>query len=49
MFFFETMVQPPNADIFIKGEKSDIVTDFKYFGVTLDPNLKFKKHVKKNS
>ena len=41
------MVQPPDADIFIKAEKIDIVTDFKYLGVTLDPNLNFKKHVKK--
>lgn len=47
MFFSKTMVQPPNTDILIKGEKIDIITDFKYLGVTLDPNLNFKKHVKK--
>ena len=39
------MVQPPDADIFIKAEKTDILTDFKYLGVTQDPNLNFKKHV----
>ena len=49
MIFSKTIVQPPNADILIKGEKIDIVTDFKYLGVTLDPNLNFEKHVKKNS
>ena len=43
MFFSKTMVQPPNTDIFIKGERIYIVTDFKYCGVTLDFN--FKKHV----
>ena len=32
-FFSKTIVQPPNADIIIKGEKIDIVTDFKYLGL----------------
>ncbi len=36
-----------NADIFINGEKIEIVTKFNYLGLTLDSNLSFKKHVKK--
>lgn len=43
MFFSKTKIQPPDADI--KGERTDIVTDFKYLGVILDPYLNFKKHV----
>lgn len=45
MFFSKTKVQPM-VDILIKGERIDIVTNFKYLGVTLDSNLNFKKHVK---
>lgn len=37
----------PTADIFIKGVKVDVVSDFKYLGVVLDSNLNFKSHVKK--
>ncbi len=36
-----------NADIFINGEKIEIVTEFNYLSLTLDSNLSFKKHVKK--
>ena len=41
--FLKTMVEHSNSEFRIKGEK--IVTDFKYFGMTLDPNFNFKKHV----
>ncbi len=47
MFFSKTMVQPADVEILIKGERTDIVTEFKYLGVILDPNINFKKHVKK--
>lgn len=41
--FSKAIVDLP--DIPIKGERVDIVTDFKYLGVVLDPNLIFKKQV----
>lgn len=44
----KNMLQSPDVDILFKGERMDIVTDFKYLGVNLDLNLNFKKHVKKN-
>jgi len=39
MFFSKTNVQSPNVDIFINGEKIEIVNEFSYLGVILDSNL----------
>ncbi len=36
-----------NTDMFINDEKIEIDTEFNYLGLMLDPNLSFKKHVKK--
>ncbi len=47
MFFSKMKACSSNADIFINGEKIEIVTEFNYLGLTLDSNLSFKKHVKK--
>ncbi len=47
MFFSKIKACSSNADIFINGEKIEIVTEFNYLGLTLDSNLSFKKHVKK--
>ncbi len=33
--------------MFIGGEELELVTQFKYLGITLDANLTFKKHIKK--
>ena len=46
MFFYKRKGQIPSANIKIRHESIDIVTEFKYLGVTLDTNLNFKKHVK---
>ncbi len=47
MFFSKMKACSSKADIFINGEKIEIVTEFNYLGLTLDSNLSFKKHVKK--
>lgn len=47
MFFSKSKGQTITANIKIRHESIDIVTEFKYLGVTLDPNLNFKKHIKK--
>lgn len=47
MFFSKTKTQPPDADILIKSESVESVTDLKYLGVTLDQNLNCKKHLKR--
>lgn len=47
MFFYKSKGQTRTASIKIRHESIDIVTEFKYLGVTLDSNLNFKKHIKK--
>jgi len=37
------------SGVFLKGEELEIVSEFKYLGLTLDSTLSFKKHVKKIS
>ncbi len=46
MFFSKTK-ESINADIYIKAEKIEIVSEIKYLGVLLDSNLNFKSHIKK--
>ncbi len=46
MFFSKMNVCSSKADIFINGEKMEIVTEFNYLGLTLDPNLSLKKTCK---
>jgi len=46
IFFSKTKIKPPDADIFIRGERMKIV-NFKYLGIILDQNLNYKKHVKR--
>lgn len=36
-------------DVRVSGEIIKNVTEYKYFGITLDPTLNFKKHIKQMS
>lgn len=44
--FPKPMIHRPNTDILTRGKRIDIVTKCMHLGVTLDPNLNFKKPVK---
>ncbi len=47
MAFSKKPVVLRNSNVFLRGEELSLVTEFKYLGVTLDPTLSYKKHVKK--
>lgn len=36
-----------SSGVFLRGEELQLVTEFKYLGVTLDSTLSFKNHIKK--
>ncbi|KAK0142318.1 putative RNA-directed DNA polymerase from transposon X-element [Merluccius polli] len=44
--FFSRNSTDPDTDILIKGNSIQVVSQFKYLGITLDSNLTFQKHVK---
>lgn len=46
-FHGKSHVQAPNVDILNKGEKTDMVTEFKYLGSIMDPNHNLKNVKKK--
>ncbi len=37
----------PHPDVFVKGDKLKVISDFKYLGDILDSQLTFQKHAKK--
>ncbi len=43
MFFLRKPTETHQPDVFVKGEKLKVVSDFKYLGIILDSNLSFKK------
>ncbi len=47
MYFSQKPTVIPHPDVFVKGEKLKVVSDFKYLGVILDSRLTFQKHAKK--
>ena len=47
MFFEKQPSKTPDPDVFAAGERLQIVTEYKYLGIILDCNLKFKKQIKK--
>ena len=47
MFFTKRAIDATEPDVYVSGEKLQVVSDFKYLGIILDSNLSFKKHVKK--
>lgn len=47
MFFSQRCPVIPHPDVFVKGEKLNVVPDFKYLGVILNSQLSFQKHAKK--
>ena len=47
MFFTKRATDATEPDVYVSGEKFQVVSDFKYLGIILDSNLSFKKHVKK--
>lgn len=46
MYFHNRSKNYNCPNVYVNGEQIQNVTDFKYLGVTLDPTLSFKKHVK---
>ena len=44
MFFSRNSTDPVHPNIFINGSSIQVVSEFKYLGITLDSNLTFKKH-----
>lgn len=49
MIFTKWPVKQNRSSVFLRGEDLDLVTQFKYLGITLDTNLTFKKNIKKLS
>ena len=49
MAFSKRPVVLESSNVFLGGEELELVPEFKYLGVMLDPTLTFKKHVKKVS
>lgn len=47
MYFSQKPTVIPHPDVFVKGEKLKVVSDFKYLGIILDSQLTFQKHAKK--
>uniref|UniRef100_A0A3B3BZN4 Reverse transcriptase domain-containing protein n=1 Tax=Oryzias melastigma TaxID=30732 RepID=A0A3B3BZN4_ORYME len=47
MYFSKTNRASPDPDIEINGEKIEIVSHFKYLGLTIDSQLSFKTHIEK--
>ena len=45
--FFSRNSTLPDPDIVVNGNSIQVVSEFKYLGITLDSHLTFKKHVKK--
>ncbi len=48
MFFTKNNARPPNVDIIIRGEKINIVTEFRHLGTITDLNLTFLETCCKN-
>ena len=46
MMFTKKPIKLERSNVFLGGMELDIVEEFKYLGVTLDPTLSFKKHIK---
>ena len=49
MFFAKQKTSMSRSNVFLEGKELELVTQFKYLGVILDPTLSFKKHTKKVS
>lgn len=49
VFFAKTKNSYTEPDVFISGQRIQIVNGFKYLGIILDGNMTFKQHVKKVS
>jgi len=47
MMFTKKILKLESSNVFLGGVELDIVEEFKYLGVTLDPTLSFKKNKKK--
>ena len=47
MFFTKRPDYDAKAEVFIQGQKIEVVHEFKYLGIIIDSQLSFKKHVKK--
>jgi len=45
MFFTKTACNSPEPDVYVSGERLQIVPEYKYLGIYLDSNLSFKKQV----
>jgi len=46
MFFTKTACNSTESDVYVSGERLQIVPEYKYLGIYLDSNLSFKKQVK---
>jgi len=46
MMFTKKILKLESSNVFLGGVELDIVEEFKYLGVTLDPTLSFKKKTK---
>jgi hypothetical protein len=47
MFLTKKTTDAPETDVYVSGEKLQVVSDFKYHGIIFDSNLSFKKQIKK--
>lgn len=47
MFFTRSNIKNSTADIYMAGEKLQVVSEYKYLGITIDSNLTFKTQVNK--
>ena len=47
MFFTKRATDATEPDVYVSGEKLQVLSDFKYLGIILDSNLSFKNNVKK--
>ena len=47
MFFTKRATGATEPDVYVSGEKPQVVSDLKYLGIILDSNLSFKKQVKR--
>lgn len=46
MFFTKRSTDNLIPNVYVVGEKLTVVSDLKYLGETIDPNLTFKKQIK---
>lgn len=49
MLFSKKPVEAGRSNVFLGREELELVKQFNYLGVTLDPNLKFKIHIRKDA